>query len=88
MERFTERELFLLICLCLVVKESLDEEKVYRAISMCLPSLTTNMIKDNIGAVFLVYKLMGSLSQFGWDSNVIALLVTCKSQTLGSGMTT
>lgn len=88
MERVTERELFLLICLCLVVKQIVDEEKVYRAISMCVPSVTTNMIKDHMGAVFWVCKLMGSLSQFGWDSNVIALLATCKSQTLGSGMAT
>ena len=86
--RVTEGELFLLICLCLVVKQSVDEEKIYRAISMCVPSLTTNMIKDHMGAVFWVCKLMGSLSQFGWDSNVIALLVTCKPQSLGFGIAT
>ena len=88
MERVTGRGLFLLIRLCLVVKQSVDEENIYRAISMCVPSLTTNMIKNHMGAVFWVCKLMGSLSQFGWDSNVIALLVTFKSQSLGSGMAT
>ena len=86
--RITEGELFLLICLCLVVKQSVDEEKIYRAISLYVPSLTTNMIKDHMGAVFWVCKLIGSLSQFGWDSNGIALLVTCKPQSLGSGMAT
>ena len=78
-EKIPEGELFLLLCLCLVVKESVEEEKIRSTIRMCVPSLTTKTIKDYLYTVFWVCKLMGNLSPFGWDGNEVTLLVACKS---------
>ena len=76
--RITQGELFLLVCLCQVVKYDVHITKMVKVVKMCVPSMKRQTLVDYLGGIAWVGKVMRKLSQFGWDTRFIDFLVACE----------
>lgn len=74
----TEGELFLLVCLCQVVKNKVSPNWTLKVFRICFPSMKKQTLVDYLGSVFWVGTLMNDLFLNGWDNRGIDLLVSCK----------
>ena len=76
----TQGEMFLLACLCQVLKNDVSTATIGSAMRKADGSMTYQMSRDYLGAIAWVGKLMRKLSSFGWDISCIDLLVSCEPQ--------